>query len=102
MQPLKKNKKRNNNTIIFVLQLKLFDRVLNLIYTGHFKPEYTGHIHQNLHNSSEYTLKRYDKHNSTLIALNSDYAKSVKIDEDDEVIILGVVDALIRDKRMKK
>lgn len=53
-------------------------------------------------NSSEYTLKRYDKHNSTLIALNADYAKSVKIDEDDEVIILGVVDALIRDKRMKK
>ena len=52
-------------------------------------------------NSSEYTLKRYDKHNSTLIALNSDYAKSVKIDEDDEVIILGVVDALIRDKKKR-
>ena len=52
-------------------------------------------------NSSEYTLKRYDKHNSTLIALNSDYVKSVKIDEDDEVIILGVVDALIRDKKKR-
>jgi len=52
-------------------------------------------------NSSEYTLKRYDKHNSTLIALNSDYVKSVKIDEDDEVIILGVVDALIREKKKR-
>lgn len=53
-------------------------------------------------NSSEYTLKRYDKANNRLVALNSDYAKSVTIDESDEVVILGVVDALIRDKRMKK
>lgn len=53
-------------------------------------------------NSSEYTLKRYDKPNNRLVALNSDYAKSVTIDESDEVVILGVVDALIRDKRKRK
>lgn len=53
-------------------------------------------------NSSEYTLKRYDKANNRLVALNSDYAKSVTIDESDEVVILGVVDALIRDKRKRK
>ncbi|MDN3709919.1 S24 family peptidase [Myroides ceti] len=53
-------------------------------------------------NSSEYTLKRYDKANNRLVALNSDYAKSVTIDESDEVVILGVVDAVIRDKRKRK
>src|SRR5690554_5089744 len=52
-------------------------------------------------NSSEYTLKRYDKPNNRLVALNSDYAKSVTIDESDEVVILGVVDALIRDKKKR-
>lgn len=53
-------------------------------------------------NSSEYTLKRYDKKNSTLIALNAEYSNSVKIDESDEVIILGVVDALVREKKKRK
>ena len=52
-------------------------------------------------NSSEYTLKRYGKANNRLVALNSDYAKSVTIDESDEVVILGVVDALIRDKKKR-
>lgn len=51
-------------------------------------------------NSSEYTLKLYDKANNRLVALNSD-AQSVTIDQSDEVIILGVVDALIRDKRKR-
>src|SRR5690606_39874371 len=53
-------------------------------------------------NSSEYTLKRYDKPNSRLVALNSEYAKSVNIEDGDEVIILGVVDALIREKKKRK
>jgi len=53
-------------------------------------------------NSSQYTLKRYDMVNKTLIALNPDYSKSVVITENDEVVILGVVDALIRDKHNRK
>jgi len=53
-------------------------------------------------NSSDYTLKRYDKTTSSLIAINPKYAESVKIDENDEVVILGVVDALIRDKKKRK
>jgi DNA polymerase V len=53
-------------------------------------------------NSSQYTLKRYDMVNKTLIALNPDYSKSVVITENDEVVILGVVDALIRDKHHRK
>ncbi len=53
-------------------------------------------------NSSEYTLKRYDKLNSKLVALNPEYAHSVVINEHDEVVILGVVDALIRNKKKRK
>ena len=53
-------------------------------------------------NSSEYTLKRYDKLNNKLVALNSEYAKSVTIDESDEVVILGVVDAIVREKKRRK
>lgn len=53
-------------------------------------------------NSSDYTLKRYDKTTSSLIALNPKYAESVKIEENDEVVILGVVDALIREKKKRK
>lgn len=53
-------------------------------------------------NSSEYTLKRYDKNRGMLLALNTEYANSVKIEENDEVVILGVVDALIREKKKRK
>jgi DNA polymerase V len=53
-------------------------------------------------NSSEYTLKRYDKLNTTLRAINPDYANSVVITEGDEVVILGVVDALIREKKSRR
>jgi len=37
-----------------------------------------------------------------LIALNTEYSESVKIEENDEVVILGVVDALIREKKKRK
>lgn len=53
-------------------------------------------------NNSEYTLKRYDKRKNMLVALNSEYASSVKIDDGDEVIILGVVDALVREKKKRR
>lgn len=53
-------------------------------------------------NSSEYTLKRYDKINSKLIALNPKYSNSVKINEEDEVIFLGVVDALVRNIKKRR
>jgi len=53
-------------------------------------------------NHSEYTLKRFDKQRSMLIALNTEYSESVKIEENDEVVILGVVDALIREKKKRK
>ena len=53
-------------------------------------------------NHSEYTLKRFDKQRSMLIALNTEYSNSVKIDENDEVVILGVVDALIREKKNRR
>ncbi len=53
-------------------------------------------------NNSEYTLKRFNKEKNMLIALNSEYSNSVKIDDNDEVIILGVVDALIREKKKRR
>jgi|SRR5690554_425525 len=53
-------------------------------------------------NHSEYTLKRYDKQHSMLVALNIEYSNSVRIDENDEVVILGVVDTLIREKKKRK
>lgn len=53
-------------------------------------------------NNSEYTLKRFNKDKGMLEALNSEYSNSVKIDEGDEVIILGVVDALIREKKKRR
>lgn len=53
-------------------------------------------------NNSEYTLKRYDKKNSTLFAVNPDYSRSVQIGENDEVVILGVVDALVREKKKRR
>ena len=52
-------------------------------------------------NSSEYTLKRYNKKGSKLEALNPEYSHSVVITEVDEVIVLGVVDALIRNIKKK-
>src|SRR5690554_4628498 len=53
-------------------------------------------------NHSEYTLKRYDKQRSMLVALNTKYSNSIRIDENDEVVILGVVDTLIREKKKRK
>lgn len=53
-------------------------------------------------NASDYTLKRYNKPQATLFALNPDYKDSVKINENDEVIILGVVDVLLREIKKRK
>lgn len=47
-------------------------------------------------NNTDFTVKRFDKENSKLIADNPDY-ENVKVLEDDTVICLGVVKHLIRD-----
>ncbi len=49
-------------------------------------------------NNDDYTLKRFDKINNKLIALNPDYKDCVQIHESDEVLILGVVGVLVREK----
>lgn len=69
-----------------------------LIIRSDYEPQHHDDIVVSV-NASEYTLKRYDKHNQKLIALNADYSKSIQLSEGDEVIILGVVDTLIREKR---
>ena len=48
-------------------------------------------------NNEDYTLKRFDKINNKLIAINLNYKDSVQIHENDEVVILGVVGVLVRE-----
>lgn len=72
-----------------------------IIVRSDYEPQHGDDIVVSI-NHSEYTLKRFDKSKNMLIALNSEYASSVKIDESDEVIILGVVDTLIREKKKRK
>ena len=72
-----------------------------LILRSDYEPQHGNDVVVSI-NSSEYTLKRYDKINSKLVALNPEYANSVKINENDEVVILGVVDALVRDIKKRR
>ncbi|MEG1020968.1 MAG: S24 family peptidase [Myroides sp.] len=72
-----------------------------LILRSDYEPQHGDDVVVSI-NSSEYTLKRYDKINSKLVALNPEYANSVKINENDEVVILGVVDALVRDIKKRR
>lgn len=53
-------------------------------------------------NNSEYTLKRIDTQNKALLSLNPNYNNCVKIDPEDVLIVLGVVDAIIRDVGRKR
>lgn len=72
-----------------------------LILRSDYEPQHGDDVVVSI-NSSEYTLKRYDKLHSKLVALNPKYANSVMIGEEDEVVILGVVDALIRNIKRRK
>ena len=49
-------------------------------------------------NKTDYTLKRFDKLNNKLVALNPKYNDCVQVKEDDDVLILGVVAVLVREK----
>lgn len=72
-----------------------------LILRSDYEPQHGDDVVVSI-NSSEYTLKRYDKINSKLVALNPEYANSVQVNENDEVVILGVVDALVRDIKKRR
>lgn len=50
-------------------------------------------------NNSEYTFKRYDDINKQLISLNPKYKNCIQLQDEDVVIILGVVTDLVRHKR---
>ncbi len=50
-------------------------------------------------NSSEYTFKRFDKINNRLVSLNPKYDNCIQLDKEDVVIVLGVVTAMVRQKR---
>lgn len=53
-------------------------------------------------NNSEYTLKRINTKEKLIYAINPEYKNSIKIQDEDVVITLGVVDAIIRDKGRKR
>lgn len=50
-------------------------------------------------NNSEYTFKRYDALNKQLISINPKYKNCIQLQDEDVVIILGVVTDLVRHKR---
>lgn len=50
-------------------------------------------------NNSEYTFKRYDQVHKKLVPLNPKYRDAIHLDDEDTVLILGVVTSLIRQKR---
>lgn len=50
-------------------------------------------------NNSEYTFKRYDAINKKFFPLNPKYKNAIQLDDEDTVLILGVVTSLIRQKR---
>ena len=50
-------------------------------------------------NNSEFTLKRWNEENKTFMALNPDYKDSVNVSDEDVVVCLGVVTALIRERK---
>jgi len=72
-----------------------------IIVRADYEPQHDDDVVVSI-NNSEYTLKRFDKNKNMLVALNSEFASSVKIDDGDEVIILGVVDALVREKKKRR
>ena len=72
-----------------------------LILRSDYEPQHGDDVVVSI-NSSEYTLKRYDKINSKLVALNPKYTNAVTLTENDEVIILGVVDALVRNIKKRR
>ena len=47
-------------------------------------------------NNTDFTVKRYDKKNNTLIADNASFP-NIKVEEDDTILCLGIVQHLIRD-----
>ena len=50
-------------------------------------------------NNSDYTLKRYDAYQKRLVALNPKYKDAIQLNDEDTVLILGVITNLVRNKR---
>jgi len=69
-----------------------------LIIRSDFEPKHNDDIIVSV-NNSEYTFKRYDAINKQLIALNPKYKNCIQLQDEDVVVILGVVTSLVRHKR---
>ncbi len=69
-----------------------------LIIRSDYEPKHHDDIIVSV-NNSEYTFKRYDAINKQLIALNPKYKNCIQLQDEDVVIVLGVVTSLVRQKR---
>ena len=65
-----------------------------MIIRSDFEPKHNDDIIVSV-NNSEYTFKRYDAINKQLIALNPKYKNSIQLQDEDVVVILGVVTSLV-------
>lgn len=52
-------------------------------------------------NNSDFTLKRYDAHRKMFYAINPDFKDAFQVSDDDVVVLLGVVDAIVRSKKKR-
>lgn len=69
-----------------------------LIIRSDYEPKHYDDIIVSV-NNSEYTFKRYDAINKQLIALNPKYKNCIQLQDEDMVVILGVVTSLVKHKR---
>ena len=53
-------------------------------------------------NNSDFTLKRYDANKEMFYAVNNDFKDSFIVNDDDVVVLLGIVDTIIREKKKRK
>ncbi len=52
-------------------------------------------------NNSDFTLKRYNAETNTFYAINEDFKDAFKVTNDDVVVLLGVVDTIVRERKKK-
>lgn len=69
-----------------------------LIIRSDFEPNHHDDIIVSI-NNSEYTFKRYDAINRQFFSLNPKYKNCIQLQDEDVVIVLGVVSSLVRQKR---
>lgn len=53
-------------------------------------------------NNSDFTLKRYDANKKSFHAINPDFKDAFVVNDDDVVVLLGIVDTIVRERKKRK